>query len=59
VKGKIIDKNLTDAFVVLENGDTMDVRLSNLPKTVQVGDSVDVPFNSNSNLTNDKLVDFF
>lgn len=58
MKGKVIDKSLTDAFISFENGDTMDISLSQLPKHVKVGDNVDVPFNNHS-LTNDKLVDFF
>lgn len=58
MKGKIIDKSLTDAFINLENGDTLDVSLAHLPKHVKVGDTVDVPLNNHS-LTNDKMVDFF
>jgi hypothetical protein len=58
MKGKVIDKSLTDAFVSLENGDTIDISISQLPKHTKVGDTVDVPFDNHS-LTNDKLVDFF
>jgi hypothetical protein len=59
MKGKVIDKNLTDAFIAFENGDTMDIKITSLPKGVQIGDNVDIPFNSTNDLTNDKLVDFF
>jgi mannose-6-phosphate isomerase-like protein (cupin superfamily) len=59
MKGKVIDKNITDAFIVFENGDTMDIKVSSLPRNVQVGDSVEIPFNNNHSLTNDKMVDFF
>lgn len=59
MKGKIIDTSLTDAFISLENGETMDISLSKLPKNSKVGDSVNIPFNSTSALTNDKLMDFF
>jgi hypothetical protein len=58
MKGKVIDKSLTDAFVNLENGSTLDISLSHLPKNLKVGDMVEVPFDNHS-LTNDKLVDFF
>lgn len=58
MKGKIIDKNLTDAYVTFHNGDTLLVSLSTLPKGVKVGDSVDINWGSNS-ITNDKLADFF
>lgn len=59
MKGKIIDTSLTDAFISLENGETIDISLSKLPKNSKVGDSVNIPFNSTSALTNDKLMDFF
>jgi hypothetical protein len=58
MKGKVIDKSLTEAFVSFENGNTMDISLSQLPKNVRVGDTVDIPFDNHS-LTNDKLIDFF
>lgn len=58
MKGKIIDKNVTEAFVSFENGQTMDVSVSQLPKNIKIGDTVDVPLGNHS-LTNDKLVDFF
>jgi hypothetical protein len=59
MKGKIIDKNITDAFVNFEDGNTMDIPLAKLPKNVHVGDTVEFTINTTSNLTNDKLVDFF
>jgi Protein of unknown function (DUF3006). len=58
MKGKVIEKGLTDAFIMFENGETMDISLSNLPRNTNIGDSVEIPFNNN-NLTNDKMVDFF
>ena len=58
MKGKVIDKSLTDAFVSLENGETMDISVSQLPKNIKIGDRVEIPL-SNHTLTNDKLVDFF
>lgn len=60
MKGKVLDKNLTDAFVALESGETMDISVSHLPKNIKVGDMVDIPMNnSREMITNDKLVDFF
>lgn len=59
MKGKIIDTSLTDAFISLENGETMDISLSKLPKNSKVGDSVNIPFNNAPALVNDKLMDFF
>lgn len=58
MKGKVLDKNITDAFVVLENGETLDISTTHLPKNIKIGDTVDVPMN-NTFITNDKLVDFF
>lgn len=58
MKGKIFDMNLTEAYVMLENGETLDVSITRLPRGVNVGDTVDVPGSINS-ISNDKLVDFF
>ncbi|MDT8717284.1 hypothetical protein IAI10_11500 [Clostridium sp. 19966] len=58
MKGKIIDKSLTDVFIAFENGNTMDISLNSLPESVKVGDTVDIPFDNNI-LLNDKLIDFF
>lgn len=68
MKGKVIEMNKTDAFISFENGTTMDISVSNLPRHVSVGDEVDIPFSSYSSfsnsssrdrLTNNNLVDFF
>ncbi|NLM35052.1 MAG: hypothetical protein GX206_06385 [Clostridiales bacterium] len=58
MKGKVIDKNLTEAYIALENGDTMDISITRLPKDVKLGDTVDIPIN-NPTITNDRFVDFF
>jgi hypothetical protein len=58
MKGKVLDKNVTDAFVALENGETLDISVSHLPRNIKVGDTIEVPMNS-TYITNDKLVDFF
>lgn len=58
MKGKILDKNITDAIVALENGETMDISVTHLPRNIKVGDTIEVPMN-NTSITNDKLVDFF
>lgn len=69
MKGKILDINVTDAFISLNDGTTMDIALSNLPIGIKIGDMVDVPFSTLNSLNNnvfnhdsirnDKLVDFF
>jgi hypothetical protein len=58
MKGKVLDKNVTDAFIALETGETIDISSARLPRDVKVGDTIDVPMN-NTSITNDKLVDFF
>ncbi|WP_203527758.1 hypothetical protein [Clostridium thermarum] len=58
MKGKVLDKNITDAFIALETGETIDISTSRLPKDVKIGDTVDIPIN-NTSISNDKLVDFF
>ncbi|MDP4090200.1 MAG: hypothetical protein Q8930_13135 [Bacillota bacterium] len=58
MKGKIYDKNMTEAFVMMENGETLDISITRLPRDVNIGDTVDIPRSVNS-ITNDKLVDFF
>lgn len=58
MKGKVIDKNLTEAFIALENGDTLDISMTRLPKDVKLGDTVEVPMN-NFSINNDRFVDFF
>jgi len=57
MKGKVIDKGLIDAFIAFENGETLDISISSLPRNVKIGDNIEIPFN-NSALTNDKMVDF-
>ena len=57
--GKIIDMNNTDAFINFLDGTTMDVSNSRLPKNSKVGDTVDLNMGSPTNMTNDKMVDFF
>lgn len=56
--GKIIDIDRTDAFVLFQDGTTMDISISKLPHTIKIGDSVDIPLNR-SNLSNDKMNNFF
>lgn len=59
MKGTIIDTSLIDAFISLENGETVDISLSKLPKNSKVGDSVNIPFNNAPTLSNNKPMDFF
>ena len=57
MKGKVIDKGLIDAFIAFENGDTIDISISSLPKNVKIGDNVDIPFDHHT-FTNDKMIEF-
>jgi hypothetical protein len=57
--GKIIDMNNTDAFVNFLDGTTMDVSVARLPRNSKVGDTVDLNIGAPTNMSNDKMVDFF
>ena len=59
MKGKIIDMNKTDAFVSFENGTTMDVGISHLPKDSKVGDTIDINFSNKSKIENDRMPNIF
>lgn len=52
--GKIIDMNITDAYISFEDGTTMDIGVSHLPPHSKIGDTVNIDFNS-INMINDKL----
>lgn len=56
--GKVIDMNVTDAFINFEDGTTMDIGVPRLPQGTKVGDKVNIEPRP-TRLTNDKLVDFF
>lgn len=56
--GRILDMNNTDAFVSFDDGTTMDIGISHLPRGVKVGDTVNIERDPNR-ITNDKLIDFF
>ena len=56
--GKIIDIDKTDAFILFQDGTTMDINVSRLPHNIKIGDSVDIPINK-FNLSNDKMDNFY
>lgn len=58
LKGMVIDLNQTDAFINFNDGTTMDVGISKLPRKVKVGDIVDIDL-SNKSMTNDTSINFF
>lgn len=65
MKGIIIDKNFSEAFVSLEDGETISIPTMEVT-TSNIGDVVTLPnipthanYNSNTNMTNEKLIDFF
>lgn len=54
--GRIIDMNSTDAYISFEDGTTMYVGKSHIPKNYKVGDRVDINVtNSATIMINDKL----
>ncbi|WP_138204381.1 hypothetical protein [Haloimpatiens lingqiaonensis] len=59
--GKIIDMNETDAFINFEDGTTMDISVTRLPKDSKIGDNVDISMGSSlsSSSTSNKVIDFF
>ncbi|WP_035294296.1 hypothetical protein [Clostridium sp. KNHs214] len=59
--GKIIDMNKTDAFINFQDGTTMDISVTRLPKNSKIGDTVDIAMNSSlsSSSTSNKVIDFF
>ena len=57
--GKIIDIDNTDAFVNFLDGTTMDVSVARLPKGSKVGDTVDLNIAAPTNMSNDKMIEFF
>jgi len=56
--GKIIDMDSTDAFITFEDGTTLDISLSRLPRPIKIGETVDIPVNT-SPQQNDRMTDFF
>ncbi len=59
MQGKILDMNKTDAFIVFENGTTMDLCVSHIPPNSKVGDNVSIDLPASKEITNDKMNDFF
>ncbi len=56
--GKILDMNVTDAFISFQDGTTMDIGVSHLPPGSKVGDTVNIEPRP-IKMTNDKLNNFF
>lgn len=56
--GKVIDINMTDAYISFQDGTTKNISLSNLPKGTVIGDSVNMDPGI-IRLNNSKLMDFF
>ncbi|MCY6959211.1 hypothetical protein [Clostridium brassicae] len=60
MQGKILDINDTDAFIIFENGATMDLCTSHLPPNSKIGDKVNINTPSLSmEIINDKMKNFF
>jgi hypothetical protein len=56
--GKILDMNITDAFISFQDGTTVDIGVAHLPPGSKVGDTINIDPMS-TRMTNDKLIDFF
>ncbi len=56
--GKVIDINVTDAFISFDDGTTKIVSMLNLPRGTHVGDEVYID-PVLPRLNNSKLMDFF
>lgn len=50
--GKIIDMNNTEAFILLNDGNTIAISLSNLPNDLKIGTSINVNSISSEKLMN-------
>ena len=50
--GKIIDINTTEAFILLNDGNTIAINLSNLPNNLKIGTSINVNSISSEKLMN-------
>jgi len=50
--GKIIDINSTEAFIFLNDGNTIAISLSNLPNNLKIGNSINVNSISSEKLMN-------
>lgn len=69
MRGKIIDINNLEAFIALDDGNTIQIPLSRLPIQHHVGDTVEIDPNFYSSFNNtvlahdtihkDNLIDFF
>ncbi|WMJ79829.1 hypothetical protein RBU49_13260 [Clostridium sp. MB40-C1] len=60
MQGKILDINDMDAFIVFENGITMDLCTSHLPPNSKIGDKININTPSSSTeIANDKMTNFF
>lgn len=56
--GKILDMNVTDAFISFQDGTTMDIGVSHLPPGSKIGDTINIEPRP-MRMTNDKLTNFF
>ncbi len=68
MRGKVIEMNKTDAFVSFEDGTTMNISVSSLPRNTAIGQEVNIPFAHEASMqsfvnkdrmVNNSPVDFF
>ncbi|MFD3158469.1 hypothetical protein ACFIJ5_16710 [Haloimpatiens sp. FM7330] len=56
--GTILDINKTDAFINLQDGTTMDISISKLPRNSKIGDTINIPIDTPTSINN-KSIKFF
>lgn len=56
---KIVDMNKTDVFLNFNDGMTLDICKSHIPKNIALRDKVSMDLSCNTKPDNDKMSDFF
>ncbi|MBU3178905.1 hypothetical protein KPL47_21575 [Clostridium estertheticum] len=57
--GKIIDMNSTDAFINFQDGTTIDVSITRLPRNSKTGDTIDLDISNFTNMFKNDMFNLF
>ena len=57
--GKIIDMNSTDAFINFQDGTTIDVSITRLPRNSKTGDTIDLDASNFTNMFRNEMYNLF
>lgn len=57
--GKIIDMNSTDAFINFQDGTTIDVSITRLPRNSKTGDIIDLESSNFTNMFRNEMFNLF